>query len=559
MNRFVILLYWALCPGALSGMILPGQQSRPLPRPDTRANVAGTVVNALTGKPLEQAHVMLVGYSNRNAPFYGAVSDTHGHFSIVGVPPSTYLVLVTRPGFILLPGAKNNALTNGALILKPGEQLQDLTLKMTPRSIIAGHVFDEYGDPVMNVSVSTVPLTPISVPQLYPQQSTTNDRGEFRIVALPGRYYVQAAPMFSVGGLTEIRTDGTVDSNYLETYYPGVTDIAGAAPVEVLPGHELSEVDLRLARSAVLSIGGRIVDIPDDVHLVSVKLEYGPDARHLSSGSESSFFSNGKPDGKFRFPRLNPGFYRVFAVCNSDKKEMQSPILELNLSDSSYENIQLSLAPGSDVTGAVETPASSPATGARRERRTVTLRVVNSRSSYGARSGEIATDGTFKIADVFPRRYRVSLEPLPENGFIKALQLNGATVQGRVLDFSDGAEGAHLKIILSENGGRISGHLKNEKGANVTALAFVAMARDPDEAGGEILHSALSPEGLYQFNGLAPGRYRLLAISFEMARDVDGAFRKHGSQAEIIEIKEGDKVQKDLKLATVEEDHGSPN
>jgi hypothetical protein len=153
----------------------------------------------------------------------------------------------------------------------------------------------------------------------------------------------------------------------------------------------------------------------------------------------------------------------------------------------------------------------------------------------------------------------VSLEPLPENSFIQSVQIDDTTVPGGILDFSSGAVSARLKITVNANGGRISGHVKNEKDVNVTALAFVAMMRDQRESETGILSSGLSPEGRYQFKGLAPGRYRLLAISFGMAEDIDGVFRKYGGQAEIVEIGEGGKIEKDLKLVTVEEDHGTPN
>ena len=70
-----------------------------------------------------------------------------------------------------------------------------IELKLTPQSVIAGHVFDEDGDPLQSVNVEvwryTYPRGRRQLTQV--QNGTTNDLGEFRIANLrPGRYYVSA-------------------------------------------------------------------------------------------------------------------------------------------------------------------------------------------------------------------------------------------------------------------------------------------------------------------------------------------------------------------------------
>src|SRR5699024_9264681 len=72
-----------------------------------------------------------------------------------------------------------------------------IELKLSPQSVIAGHVFDEDGDPVQGVNVEVWRYA-------YPggrrrlaqtQNGSTNDLGEFRIANLsPGRYFISATP-----------------------------------------------------------------------------------------------------------------------------------------------------------------------------------------------------------------------------------------------------------------------------------------------------------------------------------------------------------------------------
>ncbi len=47
-------------------------------------------------------------------------------------------------------------------------------------------------------------------------------------------------------------------------------------------------------------------------------------------------------------------------------------------------------------------------------------------------------DGKFSIAPVYPGKFRVHVEPLPENAFIKTVSLDGAAVADTVVDLSRG-------------------------------------------------------------------------------------------------------------------------
>src|SRR4029077_14437827 len=70
-----------------------------------------------------------------------------------------------------------------------------IELKLTPQSVVAGHVFDEDGDPLQSVNVEVWRYSyPRGRRQLMQvQNGSTNDLGEFRISNLsPGRYYNSA-------------------------------------------------------------------------------------------------------------------------------------------------------------------------------------------------------------------------------------------------------------------------------------------------------------------------------------------------------------------------------
>jgi protocatechuate 3,4-dioxygenase beta subunit len=206
------------------------------------ASMEGTVVNQATGQPLAGVHVRLVtgdfSDSGDDQIVYGAISDRAGHFSITNMKPGIYMVFPERAGFVQAPSAQPAAPFT-FVPLKPGQQLAGYKLEVTPRATISGRVVDEYGDPVQHVEVQLEPAS--GSPQIDPfagrQGTSTDDRGEFHIVASPGRYYLKA-PNFQEQHeyAPEIRTDGTSAAPYVATYYPSAASASAASIVQAAPG-----------------------------------------------------------------------------------------------------------------------------------------------------------------------------------------------------------------------------------------------------------------------------------------------------------------------------------
>ncbi|HWX53304.1 MAG TPA: carboxypeptidase-like regulatory domain-containing protein [Verrucomicrobiae bacterium] len=520
---------------------------------DESGSIAGTVVNSVTGKPLEGVHVRLWGFGPDKRPFvYGAVSNASGRFSITGVPPASYLVLPERLGFVMVPGRKKGPAANGTLQLKPGEMVPDLTLEMTLRSIISGHVLDEYGDPAMNIQVAAIPLSSRTVMAQMYGSATTDDHGYFRMPLPPGNYYIKATDSETRSGIPEIRTDGTAEGSYVETYYPGVTDKSAATLVEAKAGYESSSIEIRLARSPVLSISGEIAGIPDGVSSVSLTTEQGTSLSKMhSSGTQGWSVINGKLDGKFMVGHLSSGFYRIYAHCTKGEQPLQSQIAEITLTDSSVENVSLTLAPGFEVSGTVKVLGALSAAPA--VVRSVQLQADGpSGPSYGpSYASEPVVNGGFRIRNVFAGRYRVLIEPLPEGGFVKSVQVNGSSAPAGIVDFSSGVFDAKLEIMISPNGGRISGRVESDKGTVMPVLTRVFLFPDQEPAMGfrDWKMSQVTPDGGYSFSGLPPGKYRVVIPPPFTTGDINDTLQQYRTSSEVIEIKEGEKIVKNIKAA----------
>lgn len=156
------------------------------------ASVDGVVVNRASGEPLSGVHVRLFSGDFGDGGIdqaYGAISDKAGHFSVTGMNPGLYLVVLERAGFLQAQAA--GVMPFATIALKAGQNLTGHKMEMNPRALILGRVVDEYGDPVLGVQVQVRPVPPDreSAPLFFGRSSVaTDERGEFRIFTSPGRY-----------------------------------------------------------------------------------------------------------------------------------------------------------------------------------------------------------------------------------------------------------------------------------------------------------------------------------------------------------------------------------
>ena len=523
------------------------------------AGIEGVVLNHATGQPLAGVHVRFVtgdfsGGGMEQA--YGAISDRAGHFSVAGLQAGIYVVMPERNGFVQVTSAHPN-MPIDLLPVKAGQKIADYKIEMTPCAILSGRVLDEYGDPVQNISVQLEPVSPNAQGFFIGRNNNTDERGEFRMVTAPGRYRLHASQFpFGMMGGPEIRTDGTSSAPYESTYYPSTASSGSAAIVEAGPGQDVTGLEIRMVRGAAaagaaLTISGVVSGIPEGAH-AAVMMRYGESAEKLNSSNQTV----APRDGKFTFRGLQPGFYRIFAQYSAGKTFLASQAVDVTLT-SADETLQLLLAPGGELTGTLEI-AGDPKGTAGGLKHTVRLDPLD--ANFGdtdSANGEVDAKGAFRIGRLAPGRFRAVVEPLPENGYIQSVTLNGAPVTDSILDLTRGAKGSDLKITVVRNGAQISGAVLNSEGEPLASpLVMVFLATDVKqlhEQDGDEQNRATG--GKYMLKAIRPGKYHLWAVDalamFASAGDADhdedAAMKALFDAAEEIEVKPGDRIVKDLK------------
>jgi Carboxypeptidase regulatory-like domain len=490
------------------------------------AVVSGVVTNSLTGEPLAHAHVRLDLFTQQKGSRYGAITAVDGRFAIKAIAAGHYQLTVERRGFGALAGEEENRKN---LDLKAGEQITDLVLRMVPDAVISGRVLDANGVPMEQVAVEAVAGRTYS--------TLTDDRGEFRIGGLrPGRYLVKA--MSDPPPLPpEVRTDGTVAVNYGLTYYPSSPTARSAVPVQAQAGQETGRIEIKLLRAPILHLSGILSNAPKSANL-SVTLDSGNRQRTYPVGA----------DLKFVVWRRPPGHYQLFAQLLDRNGALRTAPVEINLTTSSIEGINLIFTKLFELNGRVQIEGGAPIE-AHGDGGLPTLELQPLGSMRDVDQEEtLPLDGSFTMTDVSPGRYHVLLQNMAPNLYVKSVSLGETEFPGVIVDLRSGAAGAKLVVLLGTDGAGITGVVRDPKGP--VAGSEVALFFDDEYGFDQAGAATTGVDGTYAFHGIAPGKYRVLAYDSKNAGRTwsSDSLALYDSVTERIEVSSGDKVAQDLKL-----------
>ena len=222
------------------------QTSAPLLQPDESHALRGTVINAVTGTPIPRALVFTPG--NRFAMF----TDGEGHFEFDvpqpanagGLEPhgrtfSPIVVMARKPGFLDDPNSRNQVETT------PGT---DVTLPLLPEGLIKGRVIFSEADPAPGATVQLFSRQVQDGIPRWVQAGTVraNSNGEFRFAELQADpYQVGTDELPDNDPATTVR--GGQEYGFPPVYYPGVSDFAAAATIQLSAG-ETVQADIPLTR-----------------------------------------------------------------------------------------------------------------------------------------------------------------------------------------------------------------------------------------------------------------------------------------------------------------------
>lgn len=519
----------------------------------SRASISGRVLNALTGEPVRRVSLTLRPdhTPGQDQKGYAAVSAEDGSFRIGQLPAGAYWLAAESPAYARATYSATGRTRRGEMIrLEPGQTRNGLVFLLQPLGVIAGRVLDEAGEPVMLANV-------VLAQRRYENgrwrlavagNRMTQDTGEFRFPFLrPGRYLISAsAPSHPTGAAA-----GGKDEVYAQTYHPNAPNLDGAAELRIGPGTQLEDIEIRLLKSPVFQVLG--VFEGSAVSSNSVWL-----MRRDGDGSELSLASavTMDADGRFVFPRVSPGNYRIAVPASSDRKIYRGAA-DIVVAQEDLEHVVVpALAPAS-VRGRVHVEGA-PAAYSRLSSEEihpfeVTLLAIEEpplpRRPTSVRVASLG--GEFEIGPVNGGRYTFRCRGGALGAYLKSVRVNGETSEGGAFHIQAGAT-ADLELTFAFDSARVRGVVTGVDGqalpgAVVTVTQLPLIAERPN--GPRSANS--NPEGIFHLDSLAPGEYLIQAWEdIEDGAQFDPETQSRAAQwARRVTLSPGEQAELDLIAA----------
>ncbi len=428
--------------------------------------------------------------------------------------------------------------------------MKDLVFKLIPQGMVFGRVVDEDGEPLPNYSVQALRWTFLNGKKQLQGAgfSSSQADGTFVLGGLrAGRYYLSAdsrANNFTNG--VEKPGSRKPEESYLKTYFPNALDSTSAAMIDVAEGSEVRGVEIHVRRGRVYEIRGWIDSGPSAPRYAQLMLF--PKSTPGSSFADQRQAQVQGKEGLFQFKNVPPGEYVLQSQFS--QLEVKDPTgeftkavplvarLELTVADQDIEGLVAPLVPGPAINGSFRTEGVDPAsrTPGAPALPNVNMRPANGfNPSFGFSYAQSNDDGTFRVNGLVPGVYRLNVNGLPDNSYVKAITFGGQDVAGKDLDLSN-SSGGEMQIVVSPNGAEVTGTVRDADGKAVPS----AVVQICDKSGEVSKTANTDQNGAFDLKGLAPGEYKVFA--WEDRGDgivADPDFRKaFESKATVVKLSE---------------------
>jgi Carboxypeptidase regulatory-like domain len=475
--------------------------------------VEGSVFDAATGDGITGVKVELL---KGGTPFYETTTDGAGRFRFDNIRDADYAIRYQSPDYWLTAGPSDYRLFHVAA----GSPVK-LEVRLMPWSRISGRVVDGRGNGVANARLELTGPGMVANGRTYLRTSwggggggqlsqfplemmhmgNTDAHGRFEVQLMPGTYGLSVVPPPDLKP-PDPEQDGPV-LVWKRTYYPGVPLADAASKIVVLPGGEVSDVELKLLAVPAHAVRGLVLN-PDGTPASKAAITLGEAFRFASVES--------KPDGTFEFPAVAEGEWHVSAeVQRGSVKLRVTEWIEVTKHD--LENVKLRLAPPLTVRGRVliEIPKDGPAP----RLSPLILSLVGGRTRRDGDPGFMPgalinpdSKGEFIVQDAYPGVYRLApqLQPPPAPYYLDSVRVGDADLAMQDVEISSDVA---MTMAYKTDGGSVSGRAENCALGGVLLVPIDPARQRP----GFSKSGPCDSSGHYEVRAVRPGDYYALAFA----------------------------------------------
>ncbi len=505
--------------------------------PDDSSNIHGVVINSVTHEPIDRA--LVFSPDNR----FATLTNSEGRFEFAlaksdsanGDSNRPYSLMARKPGFLNDPNQPARNLQNDTSF----DRSKDLTLTLTPEGVIAGTVTLPTSEAPDSITLELFRRQVQDGRARWVQAGASRSMsdGQFRFADLQTGSYklltselldtdpVNNDPVLSTGGDA---SDGRGPLfGYPPVYYQGAADFESATDIPLAAG-QTQTVNLSLVKQAYYRVKVPVI-VPG-----SDQPEFGLQVTVYAHGHKGPGFSLGHNPAHHAIEGMLPnGTYTVEATVFRPYGTSMAGFQTITIKGGSIDGPSIVVSPSGLIAVNVkeEFAAADP---------------MPVRGFSGA-SHSVALKGprrylnvTLETADDFGRGRNVSLRNPTGSGdesmviegasagsyWVKVYSSRGyaASIRSGNLDLlhqplviGAGGAAAPIEITMRDDTAEISGTIEGAasaaQGSGGTGQARVRVYCIPlGDSSGNFTEVGVQPDGSFDYPGLAPGAYRLLAF-----------------------------------------------
>ena len=496
--------------------------------------ISGRVVNTVTSEPLPGVTVTLSLSQNglrprtlnrgdnpsRSAEINPVITDKDGGFLFPGVKPGKYSLGGSKRGFVQQLYEQHEGFST-AIVVGPDKESSNIIFRLKPDASVVGRIIDEHNEPVANAQVS---LFREGIQNgrhgIYrTQQTQSSDEGVYRFPHIwPGKFYivVSATPWYSQfngGGMRGRVNPGVLDGGggaparqvddgsaaldvaYPVTFYPGVTDVSRAEPIDLKAGQR-ETVDFALVAVPALHVRVNAASSEPGQFMTATLMQEIFDSTEMGQRGRNMSFNQGVTEisgitaGRYLLQLHNNGTNRGGPGLAAMREIDISGNMDLNASD---------VPTGVNIAGSLKFDGPAPSEPPRL--------MLRHRFNQGQIPLQIAADGSISSEQPIPPDTYELFLPSPSYQMTR-IAASGAKLNGQSVQIS--SSDVKLNIVAAKSSAHVEGvALKDGK-----PQAGVMIVLVPQDMERPLLYrrDQSDSDGSFALNAVTPGKYTLIAL-----------------------------------------------